>query len=138
MTCNQLRKDIGEILKTLCRYQGVEIIEGHLMEDYVHMLVMIPPKKSVSAFMGYLKGKSVLMIFEKYANLKYKYENRHFWTEGYDVSTVGLNDATVTKYIREQEQYDIMMDKLSVKEYKDPFEGKENREGKEKKRKKEK
>ena len=103
--------DLGEILRTLCRYQGVEIIEGHLMEDYVHMLVMIPPKKSVSAFMGYLKGKSVLMIFEKYANLKYKYENRHFWTEGYDVSTVGLNDATVTKYIREQEQHDIMMDK---------------------------
>ena len=130
MTCNQLRKDIGEILKTLCRYQGVEIIEGHLMEDYVHMLVMIPPKKSVSAFMGYLKGKSVLMIFEKYANLKYKYENRHFWTEGYDVSTVGLNDATVTKYIREQEQYDIMMDKLSVKEYKDSFGGKEEKRNK--------
>lgn len=85
---NQLREDIGEILRTLCRYKGVEIIKGHLMSDHVHMLVMIPPKLSVSSFMGYLKGKSVLMIFDRHANLKYKYGNRHFWAEGYYVSTV--------------------------------------------------
>lgn len=112
-------------MRTLCRYKGVEIIEGHLMSDHVHMLVMIPPKLSVSSFMGYLKGKLALMIFDRHANLKYKYGNRHFWVEGYYVSTVGLNDQTVAKYIREQEQHDIAMDKLSVKEYKDPFEKKE-------------
>ena len=95
------------------------------MSDYVHMLVMIPSKLSVSSFMGYLKGKLALMIFDRHANLKYKYGNRHFWAEGYYVSTVGLNDQTVAKYIREQEQHDIAMDKLSVKEYKDPFEKKE-------------
>ena len=87
------------------------------MSDHVHMLVMIPPKLSVSSFMGYLKGKLALMIFDRHANLKYKYGNRHFWAEGYYVSTVGLNDQTVAKYIREQEQHDIAMDKLSVKEY---------------------
>ena len=88
MIYNQLREDIGEILRTLCRYKGVEITKGHLMRDHVHMLVMIPPKLSVSSFMGYLKGKSVLMIFDRHANLKYKYGNRHFWAEGYYVSTV--------------------------------------------------
>ena len=129
---NQLRKDIGEILRTLCRYKGVEIIEGHLMSDHVHMLVMIPPKESVSKFMGYLKGKSALMIFDRHANLKYKYGNRHFWAEGYYVSTVGLNDATVAKYIRKQERHDIAMDKLSVKEYQNPFEDKEIEEEKKK------
>lgn len=98
------------------------------MSDHVHMLVMIPPKTSVALFMGYLKVKSALMIFDRHANLKYKYGNRHFWAEGYYVSTVGLNDQTVAKYIREQEQHDIAMDKLSVKEYKDPFEKKGIRE----------
>ena len=125
---NQYRASIGEILKQLCGYKGVEIIEGHLMPDHIHMLVSIPPKLSVSQFMGYLKGKSALMLFDKYANLKYKFGNRHFWAEGYYVSTVGLNEATVRKYIREQEQDDIAKDKLSVKEYEDPFgEDKENR-----------
>ena len=133
---NQRRKDIGEILRTLCRYKGVEIIEGHLMSDHVLMLVMIPPKLSVSSFMGYLKGKLVLMIFDRHANLKYKYGNRHFWAEGYYVSIVGLNDQTVAKYIREQEKHDIAMDKLSVKEYKDPFEEKGIREGNRNRRKK--
>lgn len=133
---NQRRKDIGEILRTLCRYKGVEIIEGHLMSDHVLMLVMIPPKLSVSSFMGYLKGKLVLMIFDRHANLKYKYGNRHFWAEGYYVSIVGLNDQTVAKYIREQEQHDIAMDKLSVKEYKDPFEEKGIREENRNRRKK--
>lgn len=91
------------------------------MPDHVHMLVSIPPKISVSSFMGYLKGKSALMMFDRHANLKYKFGNRHFWAEGYYVSTVGLNEKTITKYIREQEQQDIALDKLSVKEYTDPF-----------------
>ena len=113
---NELRKDIGEYLRTLCKYKGVEIIEGHLMPDHVHMLISIPPKYAVSDIMGYLKGKSALMIFDKHANLKYKFGNRHFWAEGYYVSTVGLNEATIRKYIQEQEKHDIALDKLSVKE----------------------
>ena len=120
---NQYRESIRDILKTLCGYKGVEIIEGHLMPDHIHMLVSIPPKYSISSFMGYLKGKSALMIFDQHANLKYKYGNRHFWAEGYYVSTVGLNEATIRKYIQEQEKYDIAMDKLSVKEHEDPFKG---------------
>ena len=117
---NKYREDLAEILKTLCKYKGVEIIEGHMMPDHVHMLVAIPPRISVSSFMGYLKGKSALMMFEKHANLKYKYGNRHFWSEGYYVSTVGLNEETIRKYIRDQEKDDIAKDKLSVKEYADP------------------
>ena len=97
---NQIRKDIGEILRKLCEYKGVEIIEGHLMPDHVHMLVAIPPKYSVASVMGRLKGKSSLMIFDRHANLKYKFGNRKFWAEGYYVSTVGLNEATIAKYIR--------------------------------------
>ena len=120
---NQYRESIKEIIKSLCKYKGVEIIEGHLMADHVHMLVSIPPKYSVSSIMGYLKGKSALMIFDKHANLKYNFGNRHFWSEGYYVSTVGLNEATIAKYIREQEKHDIAIDKLSVKEYEDPFKG---------------
>lgn len=118
---NQIRKDIGEILRELCKYKGVEIIEGHMMPDHIHMLLSIPPKYSVSSVMGYLKGKSALMIFERHANLKYRYGNRHFWSEGYYVSTVGLNEATIKKYIEGQEQRDQALDRLSVKEYKDPF-----------------
>ena len=118
---NQYKTSIREILITLCKFKGVEIIEGHLMPDHVHMLVSIPPKLSVASFMGYLKGKSSLMMFDRHANLKYKFGNRHFWAEGYYVSTVGLNDATVKKYIRDQERADIMKDKMSVKEYEDPF-----------------
>ena len=120
---NQYKEDIRDIIKQLCGYKGVEIIEGHLMPDHIHMLVSIPPKISVSSFMGYLKGKSALMIFDKHANLKYKFGNRHFWAEGYYVSTVGLNEATIKKYIQEQEKHDIAMDKLSVKEYENPFKG---------------
>ena len=119
----EIKTSIGEIIRQLCGYKGVEIIEGHLMPDHIHMLVSIPPKYSVSSFMGYLKGKSSLMIFDKHANLKYKFGNRHFWAEGYYVSTVGLNESTIKKYIQEQEAHDIAMDKLSVKEYKDPFKG---------------
>ena len=116
------RKDLQEYIKRLCRYKNVKIIEGHMMIDHVHLLVAIPPKISVSSFMGYLKGKSALMMFENHANLKYKFGNRHFWAEGYYVSTVGLNEETIKKYIKEQEKHDITMDKLSVKEYEDPFE----------------
>lgn len=119
----QYKTSVEEILRALCRYKGVGIIEGHLMPDHVHMLISIPPKYSVSQFMGYLKGKSSLMISGKHANLKYKFGNRHFWSEGYYVSTVGLNEATIRKYIQEQEAHDIAMDKLSVKEYEDPFNG---------------
>ena len=118
---NQLKVDIREILRDLCKYKGVEILEGHLMPDHIHMLVTIPPKYSVSSFMGYLKGKSALMIFDRHANLQYKFGNRHFWSEGYYVNTVGLNEATIRKYIQDQERDDIMRDKLSVKEYEDPF-----------------
>lgn len=92
---NQYRNSLREILRRLCEYKGVKIIEGELMADHVYMLVLIPPKISVSSFMGYLKGKSALMMFDKHANLKYKFGNRHFWSEGYYVSTVGLNEATV-------------------------------------------
>ena len=118
---NQIRSDIGEILRKPCEYKGIEIIEGHLMPDHVHVLLAIPPKYSVASVMGYLKGKSSLMIFDGHANLKYKFGNRKFWAEGYYVSTVGLNEATIAKYIREQESHDIALDKLSVKEYEDPF-----------------
>ena len=118
---NQYRESLIEIFKLLCKYKGVEIIEGHMMPDHVHMLVSIPPKLSVSSFMGYLKGKSALMMFDRHANLKYKFGNRHFWAEGYYVSTVGLNEKTIAKYIREQEQHDIALERLSVKEYTDPF-----------------
>ena len=120
---NQYKQSIKEIIIALCKYKGVEIIEGHLMPDHIHMLVLIPPKISVASFMGYLKGKSALMIFERHANLKYKFGNRHFWSEGYYVSTVGLNEATIRKYIRDQEKQDQIKDKLSLKEYEDPFKG---------------
>lgn len=119
----KIRQDIGQILRQLCTYKGVEIIEAHACIDHVHMLVSIPPKLSVSSFMGYLKGKSSLMIFDRHANLKYKNGNRHFWARGYYVSTVGLNKATIQKYIREQENEDKMSDNMTVKEYEDPFKG---------------
>ena len=118
---NQYRESLREIIKLLCQYKGVEILEGHLMPDYVHLVLSIPPKLSVSAFMGYLKGKSALMMFERHTNLKYKFGNRKFWAGGYYVSTVGLNEATVRKYVREQELYDQAIGKLSVREYEDSF-----------------
>ena len=118
-----LRSDIGQILRQLCAYKGVEIIEAHAMPDHIHMLVRIPPKIAVSNFMGYLKGKSSLMIFEIHANLKYKYGNRNFWAKGFFVSTVGLDTKKVQEYIRDQEKEDMMQDNLSNKEYKDPFKG---------------
>ena len=119
----KIRIDIGRIIRQLCEYKDVEIVEAHAMSDHIHMLVRIPPKISVSGFMGYLKGKSSLMIFERHANLKYKYGNRNFWAKGYFVSTVGLTDEFVREYIRNQEKEDMMQDNLSTKEYKDPFKG---------------
>ena len=119
----KLRSDIGQILRQLCSYKGVDIIEAHAMPDHIHMLVRIPPKIAVSNFMGYLKGKSSLMIFERHANLKYKYGNRNFWAKGFFVSTVGLDTKKVQEYIRDQEKEDMMQDNLSSKEYKDPFKG---------------
>ena len=120
---NQYRESLKEILKNLCKYKGIEIIEGHMMPDHVHLLLSIPPKYSVLQIMRYLKGKSALIMFDKHANLKYKFGNRHFWAEGYYVSTVGLNEATIKQYIQEQEKHDIALDKLSVKEYEAPFKG---------------
>ena len=119
----KLREDIKEIIKDLCKWKGIRIIEGHMMPDHIHLLVSIPPKTSVSSFMGYLKGKSSMMIFDRHSNLKYKFGNRHFWAEGYYVSTVGLNEATIAKYIREQEKNDQIMDKITTKELENPFRG---------------
>ena len=120
----KLRSDIGRYLRRLCEYKGVEIIEAHAMADHIHMLVKIPPKLAVSSFMGYLKEKSSLIIFDEHANLKYNYGSRCFWSEGCYVSTVGLNIKTVQNYIKNQELEDQLKDKRSIKEYKDPFTGK--------------
>ena len=111
------------MLRKLCEYKGVEILEAEACKDHIHMLVSIPPKYSVSQIMGYLKGKSSLMIFEKYANLKYKYGNRHFWCRGYYVDTVGRNKKAIEQYIRNQLQQDYEDDQLSIKEFVDPFTG---------------
>ena len=119
----QLKKDIGKILGDLCARKGVEIIEAELCNDHVHMLVKIPPKMSISSFMGYLKGKSTLMIFERHANLKYKYGQRKFWCRGYYVDTVGKNKKVIEEYIRNQIYEDKMYDQMSMKEFVDPFTG---------------
>lgn len=115
--------DIGMILRKLCERKGVEIIEANACRDHIHMLVSIPPKISVSYFMGYLKGKSSLIIFDRHANLKYKYGNRQFWCKGYYVDTVGRNKEAIAKYIREQLQEDQIAEQLSLKELVDPFTG---------------
>lgn len=119
----KIKVDIGKILRDLCNRKGIEIIEAELMPDHVHMLVKIPPKFSVSQIMGYLKGKSSLIIFDRHANLKYKYGNRHFWCRGYFVDTTGKNTKKVAEYIRNQIQEDYVSDQISVKEYIDPFTG---------------
>ena len=126
----KIREDIGKILRKLCEYKGIEIIEAELCKDHVHMLVSIPPKYSVSQVVGYLKGKSSLMIFDRHANLKYKYGNRHFWCTGYYVDTVGRNRKAIQEYIRNQLQEDIMADQISLKEYTDPFTGEAVNQGK--------
>ena len=126
MIYGKIRGDIGQILRKLCEFKGVEIIEANACKDHIHMLVSIPPKISISSFMGYLKGKSSVMIFDKHANLKYKYGNRHFWCRGYYVDTVGRNKERIAQYIREQLQEDIANDQLTLKEYIDPFGEKTN------------
>ena len=118
------------MLRKLCEYKQVEILEAEACKDHIHMLVSIPPKYSVSQIMGYRKGKSSLMIFEKYANMKYKYGNRHFWCRGYCVDTVGRNKKAIAEYIRNQLQEDISYDQMSLVEYVDPFTGKQVKEGK--------
>ena len=123
----QIKKDIGEILRKLCEQKGVEILEAEACIDHIHMLVSIPPHISVSQFMGYLKGKSTLMIFDRHANLKYKYGNRHFWARGYYVDTVGRNKKQIQEYIKNQLQEDQIADQMSIKEYIDPFTGRENK-----------
>ena len=117
----RIKVDIGKILRKLCEQKGVEIIEANLCSDHIHMLVSIPPKISVSSFVGYLKGKSSLMIFDRHANLKYRYGNRKFWCKGYYVDTVGRNKKAIQKYIKNQLQEDIANDQISMKEYIDPF-----------------
>ena len=119
----KIREDICEILSSLCKRKGVEIIEAEWCPDHIHMFVRIPPSMSVSSFMGYLKGKSALMIFERHANLKYRYGNRHFWCRGYYVDTVGKNAKKIEEYIRNQLQEDMIYDQMSLKEYIDPFTG---------------
>ena len=119
----QIKADVAEILSMLCKRKGIEIIEAECCKDHVHMLVRIPPKYSVSEIMGDLKGKSSLMIFEKHANLKYKYGNRHFWCRGYYVDTVGKNAKKIQEYIQNQLKNDLEYDQLTLNEYIDPFTG---------------
>lgn len=122
----EIRADIGVIIRKLCQQKGVEIIEANACPDHIHMLISIPPKYSVSQIMGYLKGKSSLMIFDRHANLKYKYGNRHFWARGYFVDTVGRNKKAIKAYIQNQLQEDQIADQISIKEFVDPFTGSKN------------
>jgi putative transposase len=119
----KLKKDIREIIKKLCDYKGVKILEGHLMDDHIHILVSIPPKIGVSTFVGYLKGKSTSMIFERHANMKYKLGGKHFWATGYFVSTVGIDEDIIKNYIKNQEREDQIEDQMNLIEYENPFKG---------------
>ena len=120
----KLKVEVGKILRDLCERKGIEIIQAECCIDHIHMLVRIPPKYSVSEIMGYLKGKSSLIIFDRHANLKYKYGNRHFWCRGYYVDTVGKNTKKIQEYIKNQLEEDKLADQLTMKEYIDPFTGK--------------
>ena len=126
----KIKKDIGDIIRKLCEWKGVEIIEAEACPDHIHMLVSIPPKISVSSFMGYLKGKSSLMIFDRHANMKYKYGNREFWCRGYYVDTVGRNKKVIEEYIKNQLQEDKEYEQLTMDEMIDPFTGESNKKGK--------
>ena len=119
----QLRVDIGKILRMLCDRKGIEIIEAEICPDHVHMLISVPPKMSIAGVIGYLKGKSTLLIFERHANMKYKYGQRQFWCRGYYVDTVGKNTKAIKEYIANQLKEDKLQDDLSSKEYIDPFTG---------------
>ena len=125
----KIKVDVGKILRDLCERKGVEIIEAECCQDHIHMLVSIPPHLSVAQFMGYLKSKSSLMIFDRHANLKYKYGNRHFWCRGYYVDTVGKNTKMIQEYIKNQLQEDIANDQISLKEFVDPFTGEPVKQG---------
>ena len=120
---NKLRKDIGQILRMLIERKGCELLEAEACPDYIHMLIEIPPKYSVAQFMGYLKSKSTLMIFDRHANMKYKFGNRKFWARGYFVDTVGCNEKALREYIQNQLQEDKLADQMSIKEFIDPFTG---------------
>ena len=120
---SKIKVDIGQILRKLCEIKKVEILEANACPDPIHMLVKIPPNLSVAQFMGYLKGKSSLMIFDRHANIKYKYGNRHFWCRGYYVDTIGRNEQKIAEYVRNQLQEDIAEDQISMKEFIDPFTG---------------
>ena len=126
----KIKADIGKMLRELCERKGIEIIEAELCPEHIHMLVRIPPKFSVSEIVGYLKGKSSLMIFDRHANLKYKYGNRHFWCRGYYVDTVGKNTKKIAEYIKNQLQEDFTADQITLKEYIDPFTGEQVKTGK--------
>ena len=126
----KIKADIGKMLRKLCEYKQIEILEAEACKDHIHMLISVPPKYSISQIMGYLKGKSSLMIFEKYANLKYKYGNRHFWCRGFYVGTVGRNKKAIAEYIKNQLHEDKEAEQLSIKEYIDPFTGEPTKEGK--------
>lgn len=117
----KLKAEIGKILRKLCEHKKIEILEANACPDHIHMLISIPPKYSISQIVGYLKGKSSLMIFDRFATLKYKYGNRHFWCKGYYVSTVGRNEKKIKEYIQNQLQEDMMNEQLTIKEYIDPF-----------------
>lgn len=119
----EIKEDIGKILRELCRWKGIEIIAAEICPDHIHMYIEIPPKMSVSSAMGFLKGKSSVIIFERHANLKYKYGSRSFWCRGYYVDTVGKNGKAIKEYIENQLKEDMMSDQISLKEYKDPFKG---------------
>ena len=121
-----MRKDIGEILRKLCEQKGVEIIEAEACPDHIHMLVSNPLYLSIAQIMGYLKGKSSLMNFDRHANLKYKYGSRKFWCRGYNVDTVGRNKKVIAEYIRNQLKEEYTLDQMSIKEYTDPFTGSKN------------
>ena len=126
----KIKADIGKMLRKLCEYKQIEILEAEACKDHIHMLISVPPKYRISQVMGYLKGKSSLMIFEKYANLKYKYGNRHFWCRGFYVDTVGRNKKAIAEYIKNQLHEDKEAEQLSIKEYIDPFTGEPTKEGK--------
>ena len=123
----QIKKDVGEIIRKLCEQKGVEIIEAEACKDHIHLLVSIPPHLSVSQFMGYLKGKSSLMIFDRHANLKYRYGERKFWCRGYYVDTVGRNKRVISEYIKNQLEEDYANDQMTIKEDIDPFTGAKNK-----------
>lgn len=118
----QMRYEIGKIIRELCRWKGVNLLEAEACPDHIHILVEIPPKFSISNFMGFLKGKSSLMIYEKWGNMKYKYRNRQFWCRGYYVSTVGKNEKKIAEYIKQQLSEDHMAEQLTLEEI-DPFTG---------------